>query len=147
MTSKTRIRILDRPVEVLLIEDNPGDVRLFLEKVKEMDAPSNIHVVNNGIDALKFLKREKEYNKAPKLDLLVLDMHLPLKSGFDVLTEMGNDKELSELPIVIFSSAPIDRGSIKNINNFIVLSKPDNLEGFDDVINKVEEFLLKIMKS
>jgi hypothetical protein len=59
---------------------------------------------------------------------------------------MGNDKELSELPIVIFSSAPIDRGSIKNINNFIVLSKPDNLEGFDDVINKVEEFLLKIMK-
>jgi hypothetical protein len=73
MTSKTRIRILDRPVEVLLIEDNPGDVRLFLEKVKEMDAPSNIHVVNNGIDALKFLKREKEYNKAPKLDLLVLD--------------------------------------------------------------------------
>jgi two-component system, chemotaxis family, response regulator Rcp1 len=142
MTSKTRIRILDRPVEVLLIEDNPGDVRLFLEEVKEMDAPSNIHVVDNGIDALKFLKREKEYIKAPKPDLIVLDMYIPLKSGFDVLTEMGNDRELSELPIVIFSSVPIDRDSIENINNFIVLSKPDNLERFDNVINKVEEFLL-----
>lgn len=143
MTSKTIRKVLDSPVEVLLVEDNPGDVRLFLEEFKDIDESPNIHVVTNGEEGLKFLHREEEYVNAPKPNLLVLDVYLPIKSGFEILAEMGNDKELSEIPVVVFSSSPIEKDDIENIDkipNLIFLSKPNNLKEYDDVINIVGEF-------
>ncbi len=146
MTVKTRSKVSDGKIEVLLVEDNPGDVRLFLEEFKDIEISSNIHVVKDGLEALKFLHGEGEYLNMPKPDLLVLDIYLPIKSGFEILAEIGKDEELNEIPVVVFSSSEIDKDhieNIKNIHDIIFLNKPSELTDYDDIINEVEKFLLK----
>src|ERR1700676_4496487 len=93
----------ERPFEVLLVEDNPGDVRAVRETLKEALADARLSGVEDGIEALRFLRRTHNYSTAPRPDLLLLDLRLPKKSGFDVLQEIKADSVLASIPVVIQS--------------------------------------------
>lgn len=136
------------PVEILVVEDNPGDVLLFLENFKEIKMSSNFHVQTNGLDAMKFLRREGKYANTPKPDLLVLDLYLPIMDGSEVLSEMDADKNLSDIPVVIFSTSPYQKSNLKNYNNieYIYLTKPKDLEEYKEVVKQVEKFWFKLKK-
>lgn len=104
----------EMPTEILVVEDNPGDVRLFLTQIKVIATESNFHVQKNGEEALKFLHQKGEYANATRPDLIVLDLQLPKKSGMEILTEIGKDESLSEIPVVIFSSLPSQKEILEN---------------------------------
>ena len=136
----------NKPIEILVVEDNPGDVKLFLEKFKEFKVLANYHVVTNGVEALKFLFKEDKYNNAPKPDLLVLDLYLPKKSGLEVLSEMAEDKDLMNVPVVIFTSSGNRKDILENCKNIhcIFINKPENLDDYDVVIKTLEKFWISI---
>ncbi len=131
-------------MEILVVEDNPGDVKLFLTKFKEFKFIANFHVQTNGIEAMDFLNKEGKYSDVPKPDLLVLDLMLPKKDGITVLSEMSKDKDLNDIPVVIFTSLTGQKDILRNCRNIkhITISKPDSLEGYNDVIKTVENFLV-----
>ncbi len=130
-------------MEILVVEDNPGDVKLFLTKFKEFKYIANFNIQTNGIGAMEYLNKEGKYSDVPKPDLIVLDLMLPKKNGITVLSEMSKDKNLKNIPVVIFTSLTGQKDILKNCSNIkhIIISKPDSLEGYNEVIKTVENFL------
>jgi CheY-like chemotaxis protein len=131
----------------LIVEDNPGDVSLFLNEFREIELLANFNIVTNGMDALKFLYHEDEFMDAPKPDLLVLDLHLPKIDGKEILTQMCKEEDLWDIPVVIFSALANGKVAPDNctkIPNHIFIPKPDNLEEYPNVIKTVEKFLASL---
>ncbi len=137
-----------KPIEILVVEDNPGDVKLFLTKFKEFKFIANYHIQTNGIDAMEFLNKEGKYNDVPKPDLLVLDIMLPRKDGITILAEMNKNKDLNDIPVVIFTSLTGQNDILENCPNIkcISISKPDSIEGYNEVIKKIENFWTQTIK-
>jgi chemotaxis family two-component system response regulator Rcp1 len=137
-----------QPLEVLLVEDSPGDVRLTQEALKDAKVNINLRVVRDGIEAMAFLMREGEYTTAPRPDLILLDLNLPRKDGREVLKEIKENPELKSIPIVILttsaSDADILRSYLLHANCYI--TKPVNLEGFLTVVKSIDSFWLSIVK-
>ena len=136
-----------KSIEILIVEDNPGDVHLFLNEFKEIEVLANFNIVTNGIDAFKFLYHEDNFIDAPKPDLLVLDLHIPKIDGTEILSQMCQDEDLWDIPVVIFSALAKSKlllDKCKKIPNYIFIPKPENLEEYPAVIKKVEEFLSTI---
>ncbi len=137
-----------RPIEILLVEDSPGDVRLAEEALKEGKVRNRMSVVWDGEEALHFLRREGEYADAPRPDLILLDLNLPKKDGREVLAEIKEDPDLKRIPVVILTISR-DEQDIMNTyehhaNCYII--KPVDLEQFINVVRSVEDFWLEVVK-
>jgi two-component system, chemotaxis family, response regulator Rcp1 len=137
-----------QPLEVLLVEDSPGDVRLTQEALKDAKVHINLRVVRDGIDAMAFLMREGEYATTSRPDLILLDLNLPRKDGREVLKEIKENPELKSIPVVILttsaSEADILRSYMLHANCYI--TKPVNLDGFLTVVKSIDSFWLSIVK-
>ncbi|MFH1691661.1 MAG: response regulator [Candidatus Omnitrophota bacterium] len=135
-------------VEVLLAEDNAGDIKLIKEAFKEFKVGHNLHVVNDGIEALAFLRKEGKYADAPKIDLMILDLNLPKKSGMDVLHEVKNDELLKRVPVVILTNSSLDSDVLKsyNLHANCYIIKPIKLDDFFKAIRSIDDFWLSLVK-
>lgn len=136
-----------RPAEVLLVEDNPADIRLTREAMKEGHVLNHLHVVTDGEQALMFLKHKPPYENAPRPDLVLLDLNLPKKSGRDVLFEIKQDPGLMNIPIVVLTTSKADEDVVETYqlraNCFI--TKPVDLDKFIHVVQQIESFWLSIV--
>ena len=137
-----------KPIEILLVEDNPGDVRLTREAFADAMVSNNLSVVGDGEEAIAFLRRQGDYASAPRPDLILLDLNLPRKSGREVLEDVKNDPELLSIPIVVMTTSEAE-GDILNsyyhhANAYV--TKPVDLDCFIDVVTKIEGFWLTIVK-
>ncbi len=137
-----------KPAQVLLVEDNADDVELTLEALKDSKVRMDIHVVSDGIAAMKFLQREEEYAGKPRPDLVLLDLNLPKMDGREVLKEIREDPELTDLPVVVLttSSAEEDICKAYKLHANCYISKPVDFRQFSEVIKKIEGFWLQLVK-
>jgi chemotaxis family two-component system response regulator Rcp1 len=135
-------------VEILLIEDNPGDVRLTLEAFKEGKVRNKIYVVNDGVEALAFLRREGKYADMPRPDVILLDLNLPRKDGREVLGEIKKDPNLSRIPVVILTTSQAEQDVLQtyNLHANCYITKPVELEQFMTVVKSIEIFWLNVVK-
>ena len=137
-----------QPIDILLVEDNPGDVRLTQEALRECKFYNNLHVVHDGVEALAFLRQQDSYRDAPKPDLILLDINLPRKSGLEVLQEVKNDDAHKSIPVVILTTSQAEQDVFKaydlHANCYIV--KPMDLNQFVEVVKSVENFWISIVK-
>ena len=131
--------------QVLLVEDNLGDIRLIKEVFNYGKVPVNLNVVNNGVDALSFLKKETGFSDAPRPELVILDLNLPKKNGKEVLADIRADEDLSSLPVIILTSseAESDVQICKHLKIERYYTKPMELDKFMGVIEEIEDFLIK----
>ncbi len=137
-----------KPVEILLVEDNVGDVRLTKEALKEGKVLNNLSVVANGVEAVDFLRRKGKYADSPRPDLILLDLNLPKKNGREVLGEIKQDPDLKRIPIVVLTISKSEEDIMKsyNLHANCYISKPVGLDKFIDVVKSVEDFWLTIVK-
>jgi len=139
---------LSSPIEILLVEDNPGDVRLTQEVLKEGKVHNQLSVVENGVQALSFLKKENGYKDAPTPDLILLDLNMPKKDGREVLLDIKKDKDLKKIPVVVLTTSQAEEDILKvyDLNANCYVSKPVDLAQFIDVVKSIEDFWLSIVK-
>src|SRR6266853_5807252 len=102
------------PIEILLVEDNPGDVRLTREALREAKVLNNVHVAADGVEAMAFLRREGNHVRAPRPDLILLDLNLPKKTGREVLEEVKGDTRLSHIPVVVLTTSQAERDILES---------------------------------
>lgn len=136
------------PIEILLVEDNPGDVRLTIEALKEGKVSNKINVAADGIEALAFLRREGKYENAPKPDLILLDLNLPKKNGREVLAEIKTDSRLKCIPVVILTSSQAEKDIVTtyNLHANCYITKPVDFGQFIDVVKSIENFWFTVVK-
>jgi len=134
--------------EILLIEDNPGDVRLVEEALRENKLLNNLSVARDGVEALAFLRREEQYADATRPDLILLDLNLPRKSGYEVLREVKADDNLKRIPVVVLttSAAEDDILDTYNLHANCYVTKPIGLAQFVEIIRQIENFWLGVVK-
>lgn len=139
---------LGRPVEILLVEDNPGDVRLMQEGFKESKVRNTLHVVRDGVEALAFLRGGGEYADAPRPDLVLLDLNLPKKDGREVLAEIKEDPDLKRIPVVVLTISKAEEDILRsyNLHANCYITKPVDLEQFLGVVKAIDEFWFTIVK-
>jgi CheY-like chemotaxis protein len=136
-----------RSVEILLVEDSPGDVRLTKEALREAKVRNKLHVVNDGVEALAFLRRQGKYDAAPRPDVILLDLNLPRKDGREVLAEIKDDDDLRRIPVVILTTSQDDRDILRayDLHANCYITKPVDLDQFIAVIQSIESFWLTIV--
>jgi len=136
-----------RTIEVLLVEDNPGDARLAAEALKESEAPNNLHIVADGEEAMAYLQRKGRYADALLPDLILLDLNLPKKDGREVLSEIKEDLDLRRIPVVIMtiSNSDEDIHNTYDLHANSYITKPIDLENFMNVFKSIENFWLRIV--
>jgi CheY-like chemotaxis protein len=133
---------VQRAVEVLLVEDNPGDIRLIMEGFKEGNISHNINVVNDGEEAVNYLKKIPPFQRRIEPDLVLLDLKLPKKSGFEVLAEIRSEDDLKHVPVIVMTSSESDT-DIKNayfLKANCYITKPSDLDRYSDVIKSIHGF-------
>lgn len=136
-----------RPVEVLLVEDNPGDVRLTQEALKDGRVMVNLTVAMDGVEAMQILNKHAPYQAAARPDLILLDLNLPRKNGREVLEEIKADEELKRIPVIVMttSKAEADIHKVYNLNANCYITKPVDLDEFLNVVRSIEDFWLTIV--
>jgi CheY-like chemotaxis protein len=135
-------------IEILLVEDNPADVRLTREALKEAKVRNQLHVMEDGVKAMQFLKREGEYADAPRPDLILLDLNLPKKDGRGVLEEIKRDNSLKRIPVVVLTTSQAEEDIVKtyNLHANCYVTKPVDLDQFITIVRSIEDFWLTIVK-
>ncbi|HKT35792.1 MAG TPA: response regulator [Nitrospira sp.] len=138
---------LMKPVEILLVEDNPGDVRLTREALKEAKVINNLTVLKDGVEALAFLRHEGPYGNAVVPHLILLDLNLPRKDGREVLAEIKADDKLKRIPVVVLTTSQDEQDVFKsyNLHANCYVTKPVDLEQFMTVVKSIEDFWLGIV--
>ena len=141
------IRTPVRPVEVLLVEDNPGDVRLTREALREGKVQNNLNVMPDGVEALAYLRRQGPYADAPRPDVILIDLNLPRKDGREVLEELKDDPALSNIPVVVLTSSQAEQDILRayQLRANCYITKPVDLEQFITVVKSIEDFWLTIV--
>jgi chemotaxis family two-component system response regulator Rcp1 len=136
-----------RPVEILLVEDNPGDVGLTREALKEGKVRNRLHVVEDGVEALEFLRREGKFADVPCPDVILLDLNLPRKDGREVLAEIKADKDLMQIPVVVLTTSSSEQDILKSyaLHANCYITKPVDLDQFIEVVKAIEGFWLTIV--
>ncbi|MCF8042166.1 MAG: response regulator [Desulfarculaceae bacterium] len=139
---------MEKPVNILLVEDNPGDARLAQEALKENKVANSLHWVDDGVKALEFLHREGPYADAPRPDVILLDLNLPRKDGREVLAEIKDDPDLKRIPVVVLTVSQAEEDILKtyDLHANCYITKPLDLERFLEVVQQVENFWLTIVK-
>ena len=139
-----------RPIEILLVEDNPGDVRLTVEALRESKMRNNnMSVVGDGVEALAFLRREGKYGDAPRPDLILLDLNLPKKGGHEVLAEIKADEELRRIPVVVLTASEAERDITRayDLHADCYITKSFDLDQFVVVVKSIEDFWVTISEA
>ncbi|KAB2868505.1 MAG: response regulator [Bauldia sp.] len=137
-----------RPIEILLVEDNPADIRLTVEGLKEAKVANNLHAVRDGNEALDFLFRQGRHDTAPRPDLVLLDLNLPGIDGREVLRQVKQDPALRAIPVVVITSSEAEADIIKSYESHAncFISKPIDFEGFLHVVRSIENFWFTVVK-
>jgi two-component system, chemotaxis family, response regulator Rcp1 len=137
----------NRPVEILLVEDNPGDERLTREALKEGKVYSNLHWVKDGVEAMQFLRREGKYADVPRPDIILLDLNLPKKDGREVLQDIKNDDKLKRIPVVVLTTSKAEEDVLRsyNLHANCYVTKPVDLEKFIVVVKSIDVFWLTVV--
>ncbi|MBF0522569.1 MAG: response regulator [Candidatus Omnitrophica bacterium] len=135
-------------IEILLVEDNPADVRLTIEALKEEKVFSSLNVVSDGVEAMEYLRQEGKYSKVSRPDLILLDLNLPKKDGREVLKEIKADEILKTIPVVVLTVSKSEEDILKtyNLHANCYISKPVDLKQFMKVVKSIREFWLTIVK-
>jgi len=138
----------NRPIEILLVEDNPGDVRLIQEALKDSKPLLNLHVVVDGEKALDFLYQKGQYGNAVRPDIILLDLNLPRKDGREVLAEIKADRDLKSIPVVVVTTSKAEQDILQayNMQANSYITKPQALDQFMEVIKSIEHYLLTIVR-
>jgi two-component system, chemotaxis family, response regulator Rcp1 len=136
------------PVEILLVEDNPGDVRLTQEALRESRILNRMSVAEDGVEALAFLRQEGRFAQAPRPDLILLDLNLPKKDGREVLAILKSDPHLRRIPIVILTTSQAELDILKayDLHANCYINKPVDLDQFLVVVKSIEDFWLTIVR-
>jgi len=137
-----------KPIEILLIEDNPGDARLALEAIREAKVHNNLTWVADGAEAMAYLRKEGKHGKVARPDLILLDLNLPKKDGREVLAEIKADDRLKRIPVVVLTTSVAEEDVLKayNLNANCYITKPVDLDQFIKVVKTIEDFWLTIVK-
>jgi CheY-like chemotaxis protein len=137
-----------QPVEILLAEDIPGDVKLTQKALEKGQVLNNLNVVNDGVEAMAYLRQEGEYESSPRPDLLLLDLNMPRKGGQEVLEAMKADAELRRIPVVVLTSSSAEEDIVESydLHANAYLTKPVDFDGFVDIVSSIEEFWLTVVK-
>lgn len=135
-------------IQVLLVEDNPGDVRLTKEALKEGKLLNQLTVVGDGVEALSFLRKEGMYADAPQPELILLDLNLPKKDGREVLAEIKADPNLRRIPVVVLTTSSSEEDILKiyDLHANCYITKPVDLEQFMGVVKSIEDFWVSVVK-
>jgi len=136
------------PIEILLVEDSPGDVRLAQEVFKEAKVRNELHVVHNGEEAMDFLRKKGKYEEASRPDIVLLDLNLPRMNGHEVLAEIKKDPDLKRIPVVVLTVSKDEEDILKSYNLYAncFITKPVDLAQFLEVVKSIEDFWLTIVK-
>jgi two-component system, chemotaxis family, response regulator Rcp1 len=137
-----------RPVEILLVEDNPGDVRLTVEALREGKVRNHLSVVGDGVEALAYLRREGAHAEAPRPDLILLDLNLPKVNGLEVLAAIKGDDNLRRIPVVVLTTSKAEEDVVRtyDLHANCFISKPVDLERFIQVVKTIDSFWLQVVK-
>ena len=136
------------PVEILLAEDNPNDVEMTRRAFEKGKFLNNLHVVNDGVEAMAFLRQEGEYEGAPRPDIVLLDLEMPRKDGKEVLEDIETDETLSTIPVVVLTSSEAERDIVESYkhNANAYLTKPVGYKEFQDIVRQIESFWFEVVK-
>ncbi len=139
--------VMTKPIEILLVEDNPADIRLAREALKDGKVMNNLSVVTDGMEALNFLRQTGKYSDSPVPELILLDLNLPKKSGLEVLQAIKADPSIKRIPVVVLTTSKAEEDIVKsyNLNANCFITKPIDLKQFLDVVKTIEEFWLTIV--
>ncbi len=142
------VTLTSKTVDILLVEDNPGDVRLTIEALKEGKLENNLHMVQDGVEAFAFLKHQGRYAASPHPDLILLDLNLPRMDGRELLGKIKNDPDLKRIPVVILTTSRAEEDILKAYDLYAncYVTKPVNLDQFIDVVKSIEEFWFSLVK-
>jgi CheY-like chemotaxis protein len=137
-----------RPIQILLVEDNPGDVRLTQESLHDARVHNSMMVASDGLEAMACLRREGQYANAVRPDLVLLDLNLPRMNGFEVLDAIKEDPDLKRIPVVVLTTSQAEQDIIRSYNLYAnaFVTKPVDLEQFIKVIKSIEGFWLEIVR-
>lgn len=137
----------ERPIEILLVEDNPGDARLTIEAMREAKVRNRMHVVEDGVEAMEFLRRQGRFGDAPRPDLILLDLNLPRKDGREVLAEVKADPALKRIPVVILTTSRAEEDVVRayDLHANCYVTKPVDLEQFMKIVAQIDEFWVKVV--
>ncbi len=135
------------PVEILLVEDNPGDERLTREALREGKVYHNLHWVKDGVQAMEFLRRQGKYASVPRPDIVLLDLNLPKKDGREVLEEIKTDEDLKRIPVVVLTTSKAEEDVLRtyNLHANCYVTKPVDLEKFIVVVKSIDVFWLTVV--
>ena len=136
------------PLEILLVEDNPGDIRLTREVMKDWKVMNQLNEVMDGVDAMAYLRNEGKFKDATRPDLVLLDLNLPRKNGREVLEEMKEDPDLKRIPVVVLTTSKSEQDILKsyNLHANCYITKPVDFEQFSSVVRAVEDFWFTVVK-
>ena len=143
-----RIEEVGRPVEFLLVEDNPGDVRLTQEALKDSKVRNNLNILGDGMSALAFLRREAPHEHAPRPDIILLDLNLPKMDGRELLSHIKADPKLKRIPVVVITSSEAEQDILRTYDLHVncYVTKPVDLDQFIKVVQSIETFWLTIVQ-
>jgi CheY-like chemotaxis protein len=136
------------PIQILLVEDSPGDVRLTQEVLRDARIANDLHVVGDGEEAMAFLRREGEYADRPRPDLVLLDLNLPRKDGREVLTEISADPDLQSVPVIVLTTSEAEQDIVRSyqLSANAYITKPIDLSELIAVVRSIETFWLSIVR-
>ncbi len=139
---------LVRPIEILLVEDSPSDTELTVEALEEGKIYNHLSIVEDGVQALEFLRRQGAYADAPRPDLILLDLNLPRKDGREVLAELKSDPDLKLIPVVVLTTSRADEDVLKaySLHANCYILKPVDFKQFVEVVKHIENFWLSVVK-
>lgn len=137
-----------QPISVLLVEDDPGDVVLVTEAFEHNKVSNVLHTVQDGVEALAFLRREAPYEDAPVPDLVLLDLNLPRKDGREVLEEVKDDERLRRIPVVVLTTSKAEEDVLRSydLHANAYVTKPVDFERFIEVVRQIDEFFVSVVK-
>lgn len=137
-----------RPIEILLVEDNPGDVRLTKEALKDSKIANIMHVASDGEEALDFLYKKGKYNEMPTPDLIILDLNLPKKTGIEVLEDIKTSPNLKVIPVIVLTTSESEKDILRAYNLYVncYVTKPVEFNSFIEVVQGMEDFWFTIVK-
>jgi CheY-like chemotaxis protein len=135
-------------VEILLAEDNPNDVRMTKRAFEKGKFLNNIHVAEDGVEALAFLRREGEYADEPRPDIILLDLEMPRMDGKEVLAELEDDPDLAQIPVIVLTSSEAERDVIESYKHSAnaYMTKPVGYEAFQETVREIEQFWFELVK-
>jgi CheY-like chemotaxis protein len=138
----------DRPIEILLIEDNAGDARLAREALREAKVRNNLTWIADGVEALAYLRHERNYAGTPRPDLILLDLNIPRKDGREVLSEVKTDEKLKRIPVVVLTTSQAEEDILRayHLSANCYISKPVDLDQFIRVVRAIESFWLTTVR-